>query len=173
VGSSQLSTPKLLTADEAAALAGELSGQPCTARQVRYLLIRGRLGTDVSPGRHGETRVFGVLDLAFLRLALELHAQGVSPAVARTVLTYLHDDLVRAWRAAASMAVAVTGVKGSLEPVSRGRPKWAVAWVPLRDLWRDLESQIHRVREARPDIWMWRHRPVAHVAAERGRTLLR
>ena len=173
MSASHLSTPKLLTAGEAAALASELTGHPCTARQVRYLLIQGRLGSDVAPGRRGETRVFGVLDLALLRLALALQAEGVSPSVARTVLTYLHDDLMRAWRSAAAMGVAVTGLKGSVEPMPRGRPKGAVAWVPLRELWRDLEAHIHRVREARPHIWMWKHRPVAYVAAERGRTLMR
>jgi hypothetical protein len=173
MGASLLSTPKLLTASEAAVLATALTGQPCTARQVRYLLVQGRLGTDVSPGRRGETRVFGVLDVALLRLALALRAQGVSATVARGVLTYLRDDLIRAWRAAQSMAVAVTGLKGSLEPVPRGRPKWAVAWVPLRELWRDLEVQIHKIREAQPDLWMWKERPAAHVAAERGRTLNR
>jgi len=173
VGASPLSTPRLLTADEAAALAAELSGQPCTARRVRYLLVQGRLGTDISRGRHGETRVFGVLDVALLRLVLALRAQGVSAAVSRGILTYLRDDLIRAWRAAQSMAVAVTGLKGSLEPVPHGRPKWAVAWVPLRELWRDLDSQIQRVREARPDVWMWKPRPAAHVAAERGRMLNR
>jgi hypothetical protein len=173
VGASPLSTPKLLTAAEAAGLAAELTGQPCTARQVRYLLVRGRLGTDLTPGRQGETRVFGVLDVALLRLAFALRAQGVSAAVARGVLTYLRDDLIRGWRSAQSAAVAVTGLKGSLEPVPRGRPKWAMAWVPLRELWRDLEPQIHKVREAQPDMWMWKPRPASYVAAERGRTLNR
>jgi len=173
VGASPLSIPKLLTATEAALLAFELTGQSCTARQVRYLLVQGRLGTDVSPARHGETRVFGMLDMALLRLALSLRAQGVSAAVARGVLTYLRDDLIRAWRAGQSMAVAVRGLKGSLEPVPHGRPKWAVAWVPLRELWRDLDTQIGKIREARPDLWMWKERPAAHVAAERGRMLNR
>jgi hypothetical protein len=155
--------PKLLTAVEAARAVNRLTGRRCTPRRVRHLLVQGGLGTELQARRKGQTRLFGVLDLAILRLAIELERQGISAWVTRVVLTYLRDDIVRAFKSAAPVALAVTGVRGRLEPALRARPSSALAWVPLREVWKGLEAEIAGVREGKPTVWMWCEVPVQSV----------
>ena len=147
--------PKLLTAVEAAQLTSKLSGRKCTPRRVRHLLVQGGLGTELQRRQQGQTRLFGALDLAILLLAMELEKQGISAWVGRVVLTYLRDDLVRAFKAATPLALAVNGVRGRLEPSLRSKPSWAIGWVPLREIWRGLDGEIASVRQAKPTVWMW------------------
>jgi hypothetical protein len=148
--------PKLLTAGEVANLVGRLTGLPCSGRQVRYLLVGGGLGTDAERRSNGQTRLYGVVDVALMRLARRITREGGSPAVARVVLTYLRNDLVRAWKAGASVALAIRGVHGSLEPALKGRPAWAAIWIPIREVWHGLEREIQLVSEKRRTVWMWR-----------------
>jgi hypothetical protein len=162
--------PKLLTAREASVLVSKLTGRRCSPRRLGYLLLGGGIGTDVEPRRRGQTRLYGAIDLALVRLGLLLEEEGISPWVARVVLTYLRNDLVMAWRAASPLALAVTGVRGTLEPALKTRPAWATAWVPLREVWRDLEREIRRVRDAHPSVWMWREMPAGRAANSGGRT---
>jgi len=150
---------KLLTATELAKLASKAAGRKCTARRVRHLLVQGGLGTELQPRRQGQTRLFGALDLAIIRLALELERQGISAQVIRVVLTYLRDDIVRAYKSSAPLALAVIGVKGRLEPAIRNRPSAVAAWVPLREAWKSLDREIEQVREAKPSVWMWSEVP--------------
>jgi hypothetical protein len=155
--------PKLLTAAEAAKVVGGLTGRKCSARRVRYLLVQCALGTELPVRQRGQTRLFGVLDVAFLRLATELEQQGLSAWVTRVVLTYLRKEIVLAWRSGSPVALAVSGLRGSVEPALKAKPGGTVAWVPLRDIWRGIESEIGHVREACPDVWMWRDVPVTAV----------
>ena len=150
---------KLLTAGEAARLLSKSTGRKCSPHRVRRLLVNAGLGTEVQRRRQGQTRLFGALDLALVRLAIELERQGISAWVAKVVLTYLRDDLVRAFKSAAPVALAVTGVRGSLEPALRTRPSAATAWVPLREIWKGLESDIGAIRDAKPTVWMWAEVP--------------
>jgi hypothetical protein len=152
-----------LTVDELAALASRLAGRSCTPRRVRYLLITGGLGTEWQSRRRGGTRLYGVLDLELVRLAMAMEAEGMSSWLVRVVLTYLRDDLVRAWKAAAPLALAVRGIQATLEPVVRNRPASAVAWVPLRDIWRGLDAEVQKVSDARDQVWMYRPVPVRSV----------
>ena len=156
-------TQKLLTGVEAARLVSALTGRKCTPRRVRHLLVDGGLGTELQGRQRGQTRLFGSLDLAILRLASELEAQGISPWVTRVVLTYLRDDIVRAIKSAAPVAVAITGLKGRLEPALKARPSSAIAWVPLRDVWKGLDDQISALRQQQPTVWMWARVPVTAV----------
>jgi hypothetical protein len=103
--------------------------------------------------------LFGALDLAIVRTAIEIEKQGVSAWVAKVVLTYLRDDLVRAFKSAAPVALAITGVRGSIAPALRSRPSNAVAYVPLREMWKGLDAEISAVRDAKPTVWMWREVP--------------
>jgi hypothetical protein len=151
--------PKLLTAVEAARVVSKISGRKCSPRRVRHLLVHGGLGTELQRRQQGQTRLFGALDLAILRVALELERQGISAWVARVVLTYLRDDIVRAFKSAAPVALAVNGVRGRLEPALKSKPSSAVAWVPLRDAWKGLEGEIAAIREAKPTVWMWAEVP--------------
>jgi hypothetical protein len=151
--------PKLLTAVEAARVVSKISGRKCTPRRVRHLLVHGGLGTELQRRQQGQTRLFGALDLAILRVALELERQGISAWVARVVLTYLRDDIVRAFKSAAPVALAVNGVRGRLEPALKSKPSSAVAWVPLREAWKGLEGEIAAIREAKPTVWMWAEVP--------------
>ncbi len=171
MGKTSAAAPRLLTTSEAARLVSHLTGQACSVRQFRYLVVQSGLGTDVQGRRRGETRLHGVIDVALARLALRLKDEGVSPWVTRVVLTYLRNDIVLAWRAGASVALAVRGIHGTLEPALKGKPKWAVAWVPLREVWRDLEQEIRRAREASPSVWIWRDVPAAHAASAAGGAL--
>lgn len=155
--------PRLLTAVEAAKLLTRLSGKKCTPRRVRHLLVQGALGTELQRRQQGQTRLFGALDLGIFRIAIELERQGISAWVARVVLTYLRDDIVRAFKSSAPVALAVTGVRGRLEPALRARPSSAVAWVPLREVWKGLDTEISGVREAKPTVWMWSEVPVHAV----------
>ena len=107
---------KLLTADEVATAVTKLTGRKCSTRRVRHLLVNGGVGTELQPRQRGQTRLYGVLDLAFLRLSLELERQGVSSWVSRVVLTYLRNELVLAWRAGSPVGLAVSGLR---EPFSR------------------------------------------------------
>ena len=152
-----------LTVSEAASVAGRLAGQPCSPRQVRHLLVRGGLGTDTGRRTRGETRLYGALDVAFVRLALRLQAEGVSPWVVRVVLTYLRNDLIRAWKASAAVALAINGVRGTLEPALKSRPAMATAWVPLREIFKGIDADIARVCDARETVWMWRRVSVQAV----------
>jgi DNA-binding transcriptional MerR regulator len=145
-----------LTVSEVAKVAGQLAGQPCSPRQVRHLLVRGGLGTDTRRRMHGQTRLYGTLDVAFVRLALRLQAEGVSPWVVRVVLTYLRNDLVMAWKSSAAVALAIQGLKGTLEPALRSRPAALSAWVPLREIGRGIDTEIQRTRDAHETVWMWR-----------------
>jgi hypothetical protein len=155
--------PRLLTAAEAAKLVTKLSGKKCTARRVRHLLVQGGLGTELQTRRQGQTRLFGALDLGILRVALELERQGISAWVARVVLTYLRDDIVRAFKSSAPVALTVTGLRGRVEPALRTKPASAVAWVPLREVWKGLDAEIGSVREAKPTVWMWSEVPLHAV----------
>ena len=146
-----------LTVSEAATIAGRLAGQPCSPRQVRHLLVRGGLGTDTRKRTRGETRLYGMLDVALVRLALRLQADGVSPWVVRVVLTSCRNDLIRAWKSSAALALAINGLKGTLEPALKPRPATAAAWVPLRDIAKGIEAEIRRVGDARETVWMWRN----------------
>jgi len=157
------SAQRWLTVSETAAIAGRLAGQPCSPRQVRHLLVRGGLGTDTSKRTRGETRLYGMLDVALVRLALRLQADGVSPWVVRVVLTYCRNDLIRAWRSSAALALAINGLKGTLEPALKPRPAAAAAWVPLRDIAKGIEAEIRRAGEARETVWMWRNVSVQAV----------
>ena len=64
------------------------------------------------------------------------------------------------------MALMIHGVKGSIEPVLRTRPAAATAWVPLREIWNGIETEMQRVAEQRETVWMWRKVPV-HAPATR------
>jgi len=154
---------KLLTASEAARAVSRLTGRKCSARRVRHLLVQCGLGTELPMRQKGETRLYGTLDLAVLRLALELERQGVSSWVSRVVLTYLRRELVLAWRSGSNVALAVNGLKGSVEPALKARPGGTVAWVSLREVWRGLDAEIAEIRTTKPDVWMWRHVPVHAV----------
>lgn len=154
---------RALTLREVTRLLTDLSGLTVSERQVSYLLIRGGVGADAAYRVHGRTRLYGSLDVALARAALGLRAEGVSPQLTRVVITYLRDDLVRAWRSAAPLALAVTGVQGSLEPVAKGRPSRVSAWVPLRSLWQGLEARIQEVADSRDDVWMYRRVRVSAV----------
>lgn len=156
--------PKVLTALEVANVCARLTGRRCSPRQVHYLLVGGGLGTDVHRRSNGQTRLYGILDVAFVRLALRLQAEGVSAMVARVTLTYLRSDLVRAWKAGAAVALTISGVHGSLQPVLKTRPpSRSVAFVPLLDIWRGLDTELQRACAARAHVWMWRHVPVDAV----------
>ncbi|MEW6319870.1 MAG: hypothetical protein AB1635_02150 [Acidobacteriota bacterium] len=155
--------PRWLTLAELAALAGRLERRPCSERQARYLLVACALGTELPRRPHGQTRLYGPLDLALLRLAVRLRREGASAWLARVVLTYLRNDLVRAFRAAAPVALAVRGVQASLEPALKQRPGWAAYWVPLRDVWAGLDAEIDRVVAGRDEIWMYKPVPVRAV----------
>jgi hypothetical protein len=155
--------PKLFTLREVARAAAHLSSRACSARRVRYLLIDGRLGTEIGRRAHGQTRLFGSVDVALVHLALRLHREGISPQVARVVLTYLRDDIVRAWKSGAAVGLAVRGVRGSIEPALRARPQHVTAFVPLREVWREAEAELHKVRESRRTVWMWRDVPLDAV----------
>ena len=88
--------------------------------------------------------------------ALRLQVQGVSPWVVRVVLTYLRNDLVRAWKSSAAVALAINGLKGTLEPAFKPRPASAAAWVPLRDISKGIDAEIQRTCGASHTVWMWR-----------------
>ena len=150
-----MATPKLLTAIEAAQVLSKLSGRNCSPPRVRRLLVKARLGTELQPRQKGQTRLFGSLDLAIVRIALELERQGISAWVSKVVLTYLRDDIVRAFKSAAPVALAVAGLRGSLEPSLKPRPSTAIAWVPLREVWKGLEPEMESIRAAKPTVWMW------------------
>lgn len=98
-----------------------------------------------------------------MRLAIELERQGISSWVTRVVLTYLRNDIVMAFKSAAPVALAISGLRGSVQPVLKARPPGTVAWVPLRDVWRGIDAEIGDVRAAKPTVWMWRDVPLAAV----------
>jgi len=162
-GFSHMVGPRLLTAVEAAKLLSRLTGERFTPRRVRHLLVEGGLGTELQARRRGQTRLFGALDLGILRVAIELERQGISAWVARVVLTYLRDDIIRAFKSSAPVALAVTGVRGRIEPALRAKPASAIAWVPLREVSKGLDTEISGVREAKPTVWMWSEVPLHAV----------
>ena len=153
-------TRQWLTVSEVAGVVSHLTGVPCSPRQVRHLLVTGGLGSETGRRPHGQTRLYGPLDVAFVRLAARLGQEGISPWVGRVVLTYLRNDLIRAWRSGASLALVISGVKGSLEPVLASglasRRAAETTRVPLREIWRGIEADIQRVSAAQETVWMWR-----------------
>lgn len=155
--------PKLMTAVEAARAVSRLTGRKCTARRVHHLLVQSQLGTELQARQHGQTRLFGVLDLAIVRLAIELDRQGVSSWVTRVVLTYLRNEIVMAFKSAAPVALAISGLRGSVQPALKAKPPGTVAWVPLREVWKGIEAEIGEVRAAKPTVWMYRNVPLTAV----------
>jgi hypothetical protein len=158
-----LSTPKALTAAELAQMVSRLSGREISTRRVRHLLVDGSLGTELQARQQGQTRMFGVLDLALVRLAAELEGHGISARVARVVLTYLRDDLVRAFKSSAPVSLAIRGVRASLEPSFKARPPGLTAWVPLREIWKGLDGEVAKLRAEKPTVWMWSEVPAQAV----------
>lgn len=152
-------TSRVLTATEVAQIASRLSGRAISVRRVRHLLVDAGLGTELQVRRQGETRLFGVLDLALVRLAVELDAQGVSAWVGRVVLTYRRDDIVRAFKSSAPVALAIRGLHATLEPALKTKPLGLAAWVPLREIWKGLDAEVTAVRANKPTVWMWSHVP--------------
>jgi hypothetical protein len=157
-----LVTPKALTGAELAQLVSRLTNRQVSARRVRHLLVEAGLGTELQARQQGQTRLFGVLDLALIRLVIELEGQGISAWVARVVLTYLRDDLVRAFRSSAPVALAVRGLRATLEPALKGQPSGLTAWVPLREVWKGLDGEVAAMRAGKPTVWMWTEVP-AHA----------
>ena len=155
--------PKLLTAVEAARAVSRLTGRPCTPRRVRHLLVQSQLGTELQRRQRAQRRLFGLLGLALMRLAIELERQGVSSWVTRVVLTYLRNEIVMAFKSAAPVALAIAGLKGSVQPALKARPPGTVAWVPLREIWKGIEAEIGEVRTAKPTVWMYRDVPLTSV----------
>jgi hypothetical protein len=128
-----------LTAPHVAAAVVRLEGEPCTARRVRYLLS-GVAIRDRAPDRgRGTARGYGAVDVALMRLAVRLEAQGVSAWVVRVVLAYCGDEIRAAWRNGAVGALVVRGVTGAIERVKpdADAPS-AMARVPLRSVWTGL-----------------------------------
>ncbi|MDE3154247.1 MAG: hypothetical protein KGN76_04050 [Acidobacteriota bacterium] len=154
---------RLLSIAEVADLVSHVEQQPCSTRQVRYLLVTAGLGTDPGRRRNGQTRLYDLLDVAMVRMAVRLRQEGVSPWVIRVVLTYLRNDLIKAWRTGALVGLAISGIQGTLEPALKGRPARAIAWVPLRDIWHGLDAELRRVSETRDTLWMWREVPVKNI----------
>jgi len=107
--------------------------------------------------------MYGVIDLALVCLARRLKAAGISPSVARVVLTYRRDDVVRAWKAGANAALVVTGLHGAVVSVAKTMSAKAAAIVPLQDVWRGLDAEVERLTRTRPTVWMWRDVPVHAV----------
>ncbi len=155
-------TPKALTAVELAQLVSRLTGRTVSPRRVRHLLVDAALGTELQARQQGQTRLFGVLDVALIRLVIEMERQGISAWVARVVLTYLRDDIVRAFRSSAPVALAVHGLRARLEPALKAKPSGLTAWVPLREVWKGLESEVAGMRAGKPTVWMWSEVP-AHT----------
>jgi len=155
--------PKLLTAVEAARAISKLTGRKCTARRVRHLLVQCQLGTELQQRQRGQTRLFGVLDLAIMRLAVELERQGISSWVTRVVLTYMRNDIVMAFKSAAPVALAISGLRGSVLPALKAKPPGTVAWVPLREVWKGIDPEIGHVRAVQPTVWMYREVPLGAV----------
>lgn len=156
-------TPRLLTAGEVAVLCARLTGQPCSTRQVRYLLVGCSLGSEPDRRPNGQTRLHGGVDVAMVRLALRLRAEGVSPWATRVILTYLRNDIVRVWKTGSAVTLAVAGIQGSLQPSLKAKPARAIACVPLREIWHGLETELQRICNARNSVWMWRDVPVHAV----------
>ncbi|MGE0392837.1 MAG: hypothetical protein AB7P67_04650 [Vicinamibacterales bacterium] len=154
---------RAITLKEMTALLAAVSGRPVSDRQVRYLLIAGGVGGDTALRAHGRTRLYGSVDVALARAAVALRAEGVSPQLTRVVMTYLRDDLVRAWKAAAPVAIAVRGVQATLEPALKSPPARVSAWVPLRPIWQGLDARVQEVADARDDVWMYRRVKVGMV----------
>ena len=61
-----------------------------------------------------------------------------------------------AFKSAAPVALAISGLKGSVLPALKARPPGTVVWVPLRDVWKGIEAEIGEVRTATPTVWMYR-----------------
>jgi hypothetical protein len=163
MGDTRSAAPLLLTAPEVAAVVSRLEGEPCSVRRVRYLLS-GLSATDAAPPR-GEVRLWGPVDVALMRLAVRLGTQGLSPWVARVVLTYSGAEIRAAWTSGASVALAVRGVTGSIEGATPGPDAPAVAArVLLRSVFVGTVSAIRQERRARPTIWRWKARPATALA---------
>jgi hypothetical protein len=156
--------PLVLTAPEVAAVVARLDGDACTPRRVRYLLSH-RLAVD-GARRKGQTRLYGPVDVALMRLAVRLQAQGLSRWTVRVVLVYSREILRDAWRSRAAVALVVRGVRGTIESAATATPGPADASVPLRPVWVGVERAIRRERLQRPRVWQWRAVPAAVLHAQ-------
>jgi hypothetical protein len=139
-----------LTAPDVAAAVVRLEREPCTARRVRHLLS-GVVISDRAPRRGRRTRGFSAVDVALMRLAVRLEAQGVSAWVVRVVLAYCGDEIRAAWRRRTAVALVVRGVTGTIEGVTpEADAPAAMARVPLRSVLRGIGPAMRRTRRARP-----------------------
>jgi hypothetical protein len=149
-------SPLVLTAPEVADVVSQLEREPCSVRQVRYLLSALRR-TDPEPQR-GHARLYDLDDVALMRLAVRLQTQGISAWVTRVVLAYGADEIRAAWSLGAPVALVVRGVTGFLEPVKpEPHTPAASARVPLRAVWSGVKPAMRSPRRTRP---LWRGRPV-------------
>lgn len=154
-----------VTVAEAAAILAELEGRPVSVAQVRSVLVLDTRGRALAPRVHGQTRVYTAVDLALVRLTFRLRGAGVSPTVARVMVANARDVLAGHWQHDDPMALAVVGLRGLVVYAASRRPDGAVAWVPLRDVWRGIEAAMRARRAVEPQMWQWKRHPAPLVAS--------
>jgi len=135
--------------------------------QVRSILVLDTTARAMQPRRSGDTRLYSAVDLAIVRLAVRLRAEGVSPTVARVIVATLRESIVEIWAHARPMALAVIGMRGLL--LWRGKqPAAAAACVDLLDVWRGVTHAIQVVRGTDEEVWRWTWKAVADLTNEEG-----
>jgi DNA-binding transcriptional MerR regulator len=163
----KLKRPDGVTLREAAQLLSTLERRPVSPAQVRSILVLDTTGHALAPRQHGDVRLYSAVDVAFVRLTLRLRAEGVSPTVARTIVSCLGPMLAEHLTHNHPMALAVVGLRGLLLYAPAGRPDAVVAWVTLQDVWRGIEDRIRVVRQRAPELRRW-NQPLAAVAGGQG-----
>jgi hypothetical protein len=150
-----------VTLTEAARLLTQIERRPAnvsiTPSVVRSILVLGTDARAMEPRRPGDTRLFTPVDLAVVRLNLQLRAAGVSPTVARVNVANLRILLAKHWRHGDEMLLVIAGLCGVLVPPGTDSVRGEVARVPILKAWRGLDDGVKAIRRRAPEVHGVRH----------------
>ena len=102
----------------------------------------------------GGSRLYGVVDIAMLRVWLRLSA--LMPTAARFTFAYLGDGIRLALARRRDLVLVVRGKRAELMTPREAASVEAVVSIPLLDVLKGVQEAIGGVRTHRPELWAGR-----------------
>jgi DNA-binding transcriptional MerR regulator len=146
-----------VTATEACEVAARLDGKRYgrledLARRLGYWSLTGLIPPSVRwMEAQGSTRLYGVRDVALLRLVLRLRERGHVPLWnVKPIIGYLGDELARGLRPGSRKVLVIDGWKARIVSAGEAASDSGDYQVPLGELMRGVAAEIRKMRRGRP-----------------------
>jgi hypothetical protein len=135
---------------------GEKGVMHLTPARVRYLENYGVVPIVRGSGIKGlgGSRLYGVTDLAMLRLWVRMSA--VMPVASRFTFVYLGDQIRKAVAQHRALVLVVRGKRAELLTTREAAAIEAPVVIPLLDVLGGVTEAVVRVRTERPELWAGR-----------------